>query len=85
MSSKLEAGANGEQLAGHLDVEHSLSPLPSSISSTVVRDEGCDVATTDKPYSVYTHKEKWLIVGIASCGANFRRVGHVLFPYVLLR
>ena len=78
MSSILEAGADGEQ---PLHFEQLSSPVPSSISKTAFGDN----VAIDKPYSVYTHKEKWLIDGIASCGANFRRVGHALFPYVLLR
>jgi hypothetical protein len=64
MSPDLEAGANVE---------------PSLISKTAVGDKGHHVTVVhvaiDKPYSVYTHKEKWLIVCIASCAANFRRVG----------
>jgi hypothetical protein len=71
MPSELEAGANVEQSAGPLDVEQLPSPVPSSISKTAVGDNGHHVAI-DKPYSVYTHKEKWLIVCIASCAAFFR-------------
>ena len=83
MSSKLGAGANGEQSAGPLDVEHSPSPVPSSISKTAVGDEERDIA--DKPYSVFTHKEKRLIVCLASCAATFRRVGYAEYTHVLLR
>lgn len=71
MSSKLEAGADGKQLAGPRDDEQSPSPVPSSISKTAVGDKGHH-ASTDKPYSVFTHKEKWLIVCLASCTATFR-------------
>jgi len=75
ISSMLEAGADGEQSAGPLDFEQLVSPvLPvSSISKTTAGDNGHHVAI-DKPYSVYTHKEKWLIVFLASCAANFRQV-----------
>ena len=76
MSPDLEAGANVEQSAGPLDVEQLPSPVPSLISKTAVGDKGHHVTVVhvaiDKPYSVYTHKEKWLIVCIASCAAFFR-------------
>jgi hypothetical protein len=84
MFSKLAAGANGEQSAGPLDVEHSPSPVPSSVSKTAVGDKGRDVVT-DKPYSVFTRKEKWLIVCLASCAATFRRVGYAEYLHVLHR
>jgi hypothetical protein len=83
MSSSLEAGADGEQSAGPLDFEQLLSPA-SSISKTTVEDNGHIVAI-DKPYSVYTYNEKWLIVILASCAANFRRVQYAEYTYVLLR
>ena len=70
MSSKLEAGADREQSARPLVVP---SPVPSPVSKTasVVGDNGLHVAT-DKPYSVFTYNEKWLIVSLASCAAIFR-------------
>jgi hypothetical protein len=70
--TQLGAGANGEQ---------SLSPVPSSIA---LGDDRHDVST-DKLYSVFTHREKWFIVGLASCAAIFRRVGYTVYAYVLLR
>ena len=68
MSSKLETGAEGKQSARDLDVEQSQSPVPSSISETANRQH----VATDKPFSVFTYKEKWLIVSFASCAALFR-------------
>ena len=73
MSSNSEAGADGEQ---PLHFEQLSSPVPSSISKTTFGDN----VAIDKPYSVYTHREKWLIVCIASCAANFRRAGHAPYP-----
>ena len=75
MSSNSEAGADGEQ---PLDFEQLPSPVPSSNSKTTFRDNVA-IDNIDKPYSVYTYNEKWLIVCIASCAANFRRVGHALY------
>ncbi|KAF8481814.1 MFS general substrate transporter [Russula ochroleuca] len=87
MSPDLEAGANVEQSAGPLDVEQLPSPVPSLISKTAVGDKGHHVTVVhvaiDKPYSVYTHKEKWLIVCIASCAANFSPfTANIYFPAI---
>jgi hypothetical protein len=84
MPSKLGVGADDKRSAGPLDVEQSRSPISSSISKSAVGDSGHHVAT-DKPYSVFTHKEKWLIVSLASCAAIFRRVGYAVYAYFLLR
>ena len=72
MSSNSEAGADGEQ---PLDFEQLPSPVPSLTSKTSFGDN----VAIDKPYSVYTHKEKWLLVCIASFAATFRRVRHALY------
>jgi hypothetical protein len=65
LSSKSEAGA--------LDVTvvKSLSPAQSSNTETAVGVNRRHIAI-DKPYSVFTCKEKWLIVILASCAAIFR-------------
>jgi hypothetical protein len=78
MSHKLEAGVDSKQSAGPLDVtvEQLLSPPPSSKTEAAVGDNRHHIST-DKPYSVFTHKEKWLIVILASCAAIFRRVGYL--------
>ncbi len=77
MSPKLEAGVDGKRSAGPLDVtvEQSLSPAPFLNTEAAIRDNRNHIPT-DKPYSVFTHKEKWLIVILASCAAIFRRVGY---------
>ena len=76
MSSKSEASADGKQSARIPDVtvEQSLSPAPIEIA---VGDKRHHVAI-DKPYSVFTHKEKWLIVTLASCASVFRRVRYIV-------
>jgi hypothetical protein len=73
MSSKSEAGADCKQSAGVPDVtvEQPLSPAPSSNTEIIVGDKVHHVPI-DKPYSVFTRKEKWLIVNLASCAAIFR-------------
>jgi hypothetical protein len=73
--SKSEAGADCKQSPGVPDVtvEQFLSPAPSSNTETAVGDKRLHVAI-DKPYSVFTRKEKRLIVNLASCAAIFRRV-----------
>ena len=73
MSSKSEAGADGKRSAGVPDVtvEQALSPVPSSNTEIAVGDRRLHVAI-DKPYSVFTRKEKWSIVILASCAAIFR-------------
>jgi hypothetical protein len=74
MSSKSEAsGGGGKQSARPLEVDQLLSPTLPPISETADKDNKRNVVT-DKPYSVFTHREKWLIVGFASCAALFRRV-----------
>ena len=75
MSPKSEAGANSKPSAGVPDVmdEQSLSPALSSNTEIAVGDKRHRVAI-DKPYSIFTHKEKWLIVTLASCAAIFGRV-----------
>ena len=77
MSSKPEAGADGKQLATVSDVTvgQPLSPTPSSNTEIAVGDKDKEhPAAIDKPYSVFTRKEKWSIVILASCAAIFRRV-----------
>ena len=75
MSSKSETGADGKQSAEFLDVtvEQPLSPILSSNTEIPAGDKRHHVAI-DKPYSVFTRKEKWSIVILASCAAMFRRV-----------
>jgi hypothetical protein len=79
MSSKSEAGADGKQSAGVPDVtvEQLLSPAPSSNTEIAVGDKKRHFAI-DKPYSVFTRKEKWLIVILSSCAAIFRRVRYIV-------
>jgi len=78
MSSTSEAGADGKQSARVSDVtvgQSALSPAPSSNTEIAVGDKDKGLpAAIDKPYSVFTRKEKWLIVILASCAAIFRRV-----------
>ena len=71
MSSKSEAGADSKESAGVFDVtvEQLQLPAPSSIKIGV-GDKRHHVAV-DRPYSVFTRKEKWLIVILASCAAIF--------------
>ncbi len=77
MFSQLEAADSGKQSTGPLDVtvEQSLPPASSSNCETAIRNNRYHV--TNKPYSVFTHKEKWLIVVLASCAAIFRRVRYL--------
>jgi hypothetical protein len=79
MSSKSEAGADGKQPAGVPDVtvEQLLPPAPSSNTEITAGDERHHVAI-DKPYSVFSRKEKWSIVILASCAAIFRRVRYIV-------
>jgi hypothetical protein len=79
MSSKLEAGADGKQSVRVLDVtvEQPLSPAPSSNTEIAVGDKRHHVAI-DKHYSIFTRKEKWLTVILASCAAMFRRVRYIV-------
>jgi hypothetical protein len=69
----LEGGADEKQSAGVADVtvEQSLSLAPSSNTEVAVGSMGHHVAI-DKPHSVFTRKEKWFIVGFASCATIFR-------------
>jgi hypothetical protein len=79
ISSKSEACADGKQSTGVPDitVEQFLIPAPSSNTETAVGDKQYHVAI-DKPYSVFTRKERWLIVILASCAAIFRRVRYIV-------
>ena len=63
MSSKSEAGANDKQSAGVPDVT-----VPTEIAAGDKRHH----VAINKPYNVFTHKEKWLITILASCAAVFR-------------
>jgi hypothetical protein len=73
MSSKSKDDVDSKQSAGDPDVmvEQLLSPAPPSNTEFAVGDERHHVAI-DRPYSVFTHNEKWLIVILASCAAVFR-------------
>jgi hypothetical protein len=73
MSSKSEAGADGKQSAGVPDVtvEQPLSPALTSNTEIAVGDNGHHIPI-DKSNSVFTLKEKWSIVILASCAAIFR-------------
>jgi hypothetical protein len=79
MSFKSEAGADGKQPAELPDVtvEQPLSPAPSSNTEITVGDKRHHVAI-DKPLSVFTLKEKWSIIILASCAAIFRRVRYIV-------
>ncbi len=78
MSFKSEAGADSKQSAGVPDVTVGQSPLPAPFPTKIaVGDKGHHVAI-DKPYSVFTRKEKWLIVILASCATIFGRVRYIV-------
>ena len=79
MSFKSEAGADSKQSAGFPDitVEQLLSPTPSSNTEIAAGDKRNHVGI-DKPYSVFTRKEKWSIIILASCAAIFRRVRYIV-------
>ena len=94
MSSKSEADAGGgkQSLAAPgpiadkiAEVDQSLSPtLPAPISKSTDGDSKRNFATdSDKPYSVFTYREKWLIICFASYAAIFRRVGAPTMSWVL--
>lgn len=90
MSSKSEADAGGGKqspAAGPIvEVDHwqSLSPTLPPISKSTDGDSKRNSATdSDKPYSVFSYREKWLIVCIASYAAIFRRVGTLTMSWVL--
>ena len=73
MSSKSEAGADSKQSAGFPDVtvEQPLSSTSSLNTEIDVGDKRHHVGI-DKPYNIFTRKEKWSIVALASCAAIFR-------------
>ena len=77
MSSEPKAGADSKQSAGDpqadVVVEQSLSPAPPLYTEIAEGDKRRHIAI-DRPYSVFTDNEKWLIVILASCAAVFRRV-----------
>jgi hypothetical protein len=78
MSSKSrseEDASSGKQSAGPLEgVDQSLSPTLPPISNSADGDGKRNIAAInpDKPYSVFTYREKWLIVSVASYAALFR-------------
>ena len=73
MSSGSGARRGGAQLAEPFQVGRSPSPSPSPLSETVDGDSERSVrVVTDKPYSVFTYREKWFIVTFASFAALFR-------------
>jgi hypothetical protein len=76
MSSRSEVGADSKQSAGVQDVtvEQPLSPTPTEIAAGDKRHH----VAINKPYNVFTHKEKLLITILASCAAVFRRVGYIV-------
>jgi hypothetical protein len=73
MSFKSEADAGGGKqspAAGPIEeVDH-----PPISKSTDGDSKGNFATDSDKPYSIFTYREKWLIVCFASCAAIFRRV-----------
>jgi hypothetical protein len=73
MSLESKAGADSKQSAGDPDVtvEQSRSPAPPLYTEIAVGDKGHRIVI-DRPYSVFTDNEKWLIVILASCAAVFR-------------
>jgi hypothetical protein len=73
MSSNSKEDVDSKQSAGVPDVtvDQLLSPAPPSNTEFAVGDERHHVAI-DRPYSVFTHNEKWSIVILASCAAIFR-------------
>jgi hypothetical protein len=79
MSSKSKAGADSKQSAGDPDVtvEQPLSPAPPLYTEIAEGDKRPHIAI-DRPYSVFTDNEKWLIVILASCAAVFRRVRYIV-------
>jgi len=71
-----EASAAGKQSpsAASSEVDQSLPPTLPPVSKAVDRDSQHNV-DTDKPYSVFTSRDKWLVVNFASFAALFRQVG----------
>jgi len=73
ISSRSGAKTGDTQSAGPLEVDQSPSPSPPPLSETADGDsERSVVRVADKPYSVFTDREKWFIVGFASLAALFR-------------
>ena len=76
MPSNPEASRVGKQplSVASLDseVDQSLPPMLPPVSEAVDSKHDVD---TDKPYSVFTSREKCLVVSLASFAALFRQVG----------
>lgn len=60
--------------ATSLEVDQSLPPTQPLASEAIDRDNQHN-DDTDKPYSVFTSRDKWLVVNFASFAALFRQVG----------
>jgi len=82
MSPKSEADAGGGKQSPAAGPIGEVDQPP--ISKSTDGDSKHNFATdSDKPYSVFTYREKWLIVCVASCAAIFRRVGTLTKSWVL--
>ena len=70
------AASSATSSATSLEVGRSLPPTLPTVFEAVERDSErkCNV-DTDKPYSVFISRDKWLIVIFASFAALFRQVG----------
>jgi hypothetical protein len=75
MSCKSEVGADSKQSPRVPDVtiEQPLSPTPTEIAAGDKRHR----VAINKPYNVFTHKEKLLITILASSAAVFRQVRYI--------
>jgi hypothetical protein len=73
MSSKSEVDGERSLAATALEANRPPSPARPPILETAAA-ESKDGVASDEPYSVFTYKEKWSIVGISSFAALFRRV-----------
>ena len=71
MSSRSGVRRGDTQSAGPLEVDRSQSPNLPPLSKTVDGDSERSVVV-DKPYSVFTYREKWFIMGFAAFAALFR-------------
>jgi len=71
-ASKLSPSAPSSALS--LEVDQSLPPTLPPSSETVNRDSKRNV-DTDKLYSVFISRDKWLVVSLAAFAALFRQVG----------
>lgn len=81
MSSWSGARRGAAQSAEPLEVDRSsLSPSPPPLSETADGDSERSVVA-DKPYSIFTYREKWFIVSFASLAALFRWMRKYYVPF----